>query len=777
VPNPDDAPHDRPDHDDPTVPPLTGVRVVEVALGQSVVGAGMASGLAGALLRDLGADVVRVQSATGSTLDRGLDLTRSWQHGKDLVEVDGTDPATAAPDVVTRLAADADVLLLAGPETLLEQRGLGLAELTGRHPRLVGVRIRPSADARGPIPDLELLVAARAGLPSQFRGHRPGPVFPTLPVAGAGAALSATVGALALLYQREATGRGGWAETSLHDGLQALLPMIIGRVEHHSPSTNLLWREKGPAEGLAYRCADGEYVQLWFGAKGAYEAFLAAMDDEPSEKGYNADLVSGAMTDRARRWSARLATRDRADWLRDFAGAPFRAEPVLRPGEALLDEHVREIGLARESAEPDPAGRGPVTVLGPLIRVARAGTGAVPAADPATRLLADVKVLDLSAFLAGPIAPLVLAELGADVVKVEPVTGDVHRNMEPMFAAGQRGKRAVAVDLKSPGAADVLARLFRRSDVVHHNSRVGLSDRLGYDEATVRAANPGVVYSFASGFGETGPRALLPANDHLMQALSGAEAAQGGAGRPPTFVAWGAIDVAAGWVAACGILAGLYDRRRTGGGRSVSTSLLGASLALQSGAFVAGGEAVAGPVLDAEQTGYGAAYRLYRGADGGWFALAVPDAASWTALRTLIGTDGLPDTPPPLRTDPDERQPAEATLETAFAARDAATWVASLRAAGVPVEAVHDVDRSAFGAGFVTDPVGLGRGRVVSYSWGERGRVDQPAFPPAFGPEPGPGARRAIAGLGEHTAEVLAEVGLGGEEVAALAAAGTIRLP
>ena len=125
--------------------------------------------------------------------------------------------------------------------------------------------------------------------------------------------------------------------------------------------------------------------------------------------------------------------------------------------------------------------------------------------ERARRLLEDVRVLDLSAYLAGPITPLVLAELGADVVKVEPLTGDVHRTMEPMFAAGQRGKRALALDLKAPDAARVLERLFRWSDVVHHNARVGLAERLGYDEATVRAANPDVVYSFASGFGDTGP--------------------------------------------------------------------------------------------------------------------------------------------------------------------------------------------------------------------------------------------------------------------------------
>ena len=129
------------------------------------------------------------------------------------------------------------------------------------------MRIRPSFNALGSLPDLELLVAARAGVPTQIRGHQAGaPVFPELAIGQAGAGFSAAVGALAGLYEREHTGLGRWAETSLYDGIQAMLPMILGRVEHHSPSTRLLWEQQGPAESQCYRCGDGEYVQLWFGA-------------------------------------------------------------------------------------------------------------------------------------------------------------------------------------------------------------------------------------------------------------------------------------------------------------------------------------------------------------------------------------------------------------------------------------------------------------------------------------------------------------------------------
>jgi crotonobetainyl-CoA:carnitine CoA-transferase CaiB-like acyl-CoA transferase len=745
--------------------PLAGLRVVEVALGTTVVGAGMASSLPGALLRDFGAEVVRVQSARRFTLDADVEFARVWDHGKKIIEVE--DDAAAA--TVSTLASTADVLLVCGPETLIERQGLGYETLHRLHPRLVHVRVRPSVDARGGMPDLELLVAARAGLLTQIRPHQQGrPVFPDVAIGQAGAALSATAGALAKLYEREATGQGGWVETSLYDGLQAMLPMILGRVEHDSPHTTLLWKNQGPPAGLAYACADGQYLQLWFGAKGAYESFLEQIGDAPSAKGYAADLASGALAERGARWTATIAARDRASWLRDFAGAKFSCEPILRPGEPLLDPHARQVGL---SVEIEDSERGKIGVLGAVARVTSRGGRHIASSGA---LLQGVRVLDLSAYLAGPIAALVLAELGAEVIKVEPVTGDVHRGIEPMFFAGQRGKRCLALDLKSPDVDQVLERLYQSCDVVHHNSRVGLADKLGYDEPSVRAANPAAVYSFASGFGEAGPRALYAANDHLMQALCGIEASQGGFGQPPTVLMWGAMDVAGGWVAACGMLAGLYARRRTGEGQSVASSLYGSAMLFKSGAFVVGDSVVSGPVLDGEQTGYGAAYRIYRCADGAWLALAVPDAPTWTRLLRVLNVSALPLEPPPLRTQGGEPQAAERVLEGAFVEKPARVWLDLLRREEVPVELVVQADRATFIGGFIDDPINHQLGRVAHYEYGERGRVDQPTLPPRLGPLPRPGARAAIATLGEHTGEVLEALGFDAAARAKLVSSGTI---
>jgi crotonobetainyl-CoA:carnitine CoA-transferase CaiB-like acyl-CoA transferase len=236
---------------------------------------------------------------------------------------------------------------------------------------------------------------------------------------------------------------------------------------------------------------------------------------------------------------------------------------------------------------------------------------------------------------------------------------------------------------------------------------------------------------------------------------------------------WGAVDVTGGWLAACGVVAGLYARRRHDGGQSVRSSLLGAALALKSGAFVAGDTVVGGPVLDGDQRGYGAAYRLYEGGDGEWFALAVPDADAWGRLRAAVDLDALPATPPPLRTESGASQPAEVLLAETFATKDAAAWVAALRAADVPVEPVRALDRRGFIAGLLDDPLNRQLGRVVSYEWGDRGLLEQPAFALRFGPAPRPVAHAHIPRLGEHTDEILAALGFDADEQAALVASGT----
>jgi crotonobetainyl-CoA:carnitine CoA-transferase CaiB-like acyl-CoA transferase len=581
--------------------PCSGLRVVEVACGISELGLGLAAGVPGMMLADLGADVTRVVGTTTPPIDRGLEWGRVWHRAKEVVT---TDDAGRIQD----LLAQSDIAFVYGPEPLVEGRGLGYVDIRTANSRLIYVRCRPSRTAAGPALDFGLLVEARAGFCTQLPGHRAGPTFVDVRASGSGAAFLLVTSALALLRHRELTGEGGWAETSLYDGMLATLGCMIGRSNGAAPEIETYWQKGSWFPNFLYRCSDGELIQVWFGGKGMYDGLIAVLGDEPSTDGYYADQAAGRLNDRAVRWKALFAKQPRDVWIERLRSAGVACEPVLAPGEALTDPHLEEIGLAvrrsgnghQEIVVATPVAVAPVPAVGPRPSPGQRG------------LLEGLRVVDFSMFVAGPLAAEVLADLGADVVKVEPPQGEAMRGAAYAMAACQRGKRSLAIDVNAPDARPVVERLLRWADVVLHNFRVGVSERLGIDEATVARLNPGAVYCHASAFGPNGPRARYPGNDALMQAVTGFERAVGGRDNDPMAATWIPIDMSGGWVAAAGILAGLYARAATGHGQRIASSLLGAGMLLQSGVFLRDGEVVRGPELDADQTGYGPGYRIYR---------------------------------------------------------------------------------------------------------------------------------------------------------------------
>jgi crotonobetainyl-CoA:carnitine CoA-transferase CaiB-like acyl-CoA transferase len=218
------------------------------------------------------------------------------------------------------------------------------------------------------------------------------------------------------------------------------------------------------------------------------------------------------------------------------------------------------------------------------------------------------------------------------------------------------------------------------------------------------------------------------------------------------------------------MLAGLYARAVTGRGQRVATSLLGAGMLLQSGVYQSGGRIVAGPHLDANQTGYGPGYRLYEGGDGEWFALVLPDPAAWERMRAFPETAALAPTYAPLRggeRDGAARE-AEAVLESAFASAAAADWVARLRAGGLPAELIRPADRDRYRQGILDDPVNRQLGRVAAYDTAEWGHFEQIGPLLRCGPEMGSGPRPGLPGIGEHSVAVLTELGFSADAVNAL---------
>ncbi len=208
--------------------PCRGISVVEVAVGTSDLGLGMAGGVPGMVLADLGASVVRVVGTRPAPIDDGVTWGRAWHRDKQIV-------ATDDPDQVHALLRDADVALVYGPEAVVEGRGLGYRDLRAVNPGLVYARCRPSRTSTGTVDDFALLVEANAGFCTQLAGHRAGPIFVDVRAAASGAAFLLVTMVLALLCRRVDTGAGGWAETSLYDGMLSTLGCMIGRSERAPP--------------------------------------------------------------------------------------------------------------------------------------------------------------------------------------------------------------------------------------------------------------------------------------------------------------------------------------------------------------------------------------------------------------------------------------------------------------------------------------------------------------------------------------------------------------
>ncbi|MGH3247698.1 MAG: CoA transferase [Trebonia sp.] len=772
--------------------PCAGLTVAELAVGVSDLGLGLAGGLPGKMLADLGASVIRVVAAQSPPIDADVPWGRAWHRDKKVAATD--DPAEAFA-----VLREADVVLAYGPEELVEGRGLGYRDVSAVNPAVVYARCRPSRAGFGTVADYGLLVEARAGFCTQLAGHRPGPIFVDVRAPGMGTAALLTSSVLGLLYRRATSGSGGWAETSLYDGMLATLGCMIGRSQRAAPHIEGYWEKGSTFPNFLYRCADGELLQVWFGGKGMYGALLSVLGDEPSTEGYYRDQTTGKLGMRARRWGSFFSTRTRAEWIRLLREAGVACEPVLGPGEILADPHLAETGLAVRC----PDGTHDDIVVGSAISVrsSRTDSGyppgppipAPPAAVPSGKsvrqgakpplvrdgpdLLTGLRVVDFSAFVAGPLAAEVLADLGADVIKVEPPAGEAMRAAAYAVAACQRGKRSLALDISSPQARPVVERLLSQADVVLHNFRVGVAERLGIDAATVARLNPRAVYCHASAFGSTGRRAMFPGNDALMEAVTGTERAIGGAGNDPIAATWIPIDITGGWLAAAGLLAGLYARGSGDDGQRVETSLLGAGILLHSGVFLRDGELITGPVLDAGQTGYGPGYRIYRGRDDRWFALVVPSPEDWRRLAATLGEASLAETYAPLRggaADAAARQ-AEAILEAAFATAPAGAWVARLQAAGLLAELIRPLDRDAFRRGILDDQVNRQLGRVVTFPTADWGQFEQIGPLLRCGPASGAGPRLMLPRIGEHTEEVLSELGFSTAEITALLEANLAR--
>jgi crotonobetainyl-CoA:carnitine CoA-transferase CaiB-like acyl-CoA transferase len=392
--------------------------------------------------------------------------------------------------------------------------------------------------------------------------------------------------------------------------------------------------------------------------------------------------------------------------------------------------------------------------------------------------LAGLKVVELAHIMAGPVCGLMLADMGADVIKVEKVPGgdDSRRFVPPKigdesaaFMMMNRNKRGIAVDLKSEGGRAVVRRLLAEADVVVENYRRGTMERLGLGYDELRRDNPGLIYCEVSGFGRTGPYADRGGFDLIAQGMSGLMSITGeGPGRPPVKVGAPVTDITAGILAAMGVVAAYVHRLRTGEGQRVDTSLLEAGIVhtyWQSAICFATG-VPPGPMGSAHPLN--APYQAFATADG-WINIGAANQANWLRLLDVLEAPELAENP--LFRDNAARMEnlprLVAELEPLFRRRTTAEWLARLEAARVPAGPVLTV------AEMHDDPQVRARRMVLDVEHRDQGPVRTLGHPLKFSATPAE-VRRAAPVLGQHTREVLREFGYADEEIGRLAEEGAV---
>ena len=391
-------------------------------------------------------------------------------------------------------------------------------------------------------------------------------------------------------------------------------------------------------------------------------------------------------------------------------------------------------------------------------------------------MLEGIKVLSFTHFLQGPSAVQMLADLGADVVKVEPPTGAWERSwsgfdaylgdVSVFFLLGNRNQRSITLDLRHEQAKQIVHRLVRETDVLIENYRPGVMKRLGLDYETLKEINPKLVYCSCSGYGADGPHAKRPGQDLLLQAMSGLATLSGSADAPPTPTGAAVVDQHAAVLAAFGVLAALLQRTKTGRGCQVESNLLNAALDLQMEAFDY--YLNKGPLWKRSPSSMGsrthaAPYGIYRTSDG-WIAI------SMSTMDNLAAGLDMPELAKYTAADQvGRREEINGIVHRRVAQRTTAQWMASFDASGIwyaPVNEYPDVER---------DPQVAWNRMIMEFDHPDAGKVRLLAHPVRYDGQV-PALRRRPPRLGEHTREVLREAGFADADIDAMAGAGAVVL-
>lgn len=785
---------------------LEGIRILDLTSGP-------AGGIATMILSDFGAEVLMIERPGGDPM-MALPASRMWRRGKRTLPLDLSSEEGLA--TLDDLCAGADVLICNWRSAALVRKHLDFASVHARHPHLVYCHISgygshgPHAD----YPGYEHLVAASTGRMRLFSGlvDREGPVFSALQVGVHACAQSAATGILAAILEQGDDGEGKLVETSMLQGMLphelaamigAQFPGIFGDLIPAVPPAVI----EPPIPSLFYHPAqtsDGRWVQFGNLLPHLFDNFLlvTGLIDVLADPDY--DQAQMMLPDEKQeafreRMLMRIQERTAEEWMTACVADGGVVATVLQTTQqALNDPDIITNGHVIKRSDGGEQ-------LGPVARMMRTpatpGNDAVPddswmhlwrttprrapeRSNDARLPLAGIRVVEIATIIAAPLATSYLADMGAEVIKVEPVGGDPFRGLLGGLGSARvnAGKRSLSIDLKSETGREIVLGLIKDADVLIHNFRPGVPERLGIGYAQIEKINPGIVYLQANGYGPDGPGAQRPSTHPIPGAAMGGVLYQMGERVPEELLD---IDDLRLWtrrlmhanevnpdpntalVIATSILLGLVARQRTDKGQQILVDMFGANAYANSDDFLSYPGKPDRAMPDAELLGLSATYRLYRCTGDEWVFLAMTCEKEYRLFVDVLTGAGIQ--APAVEVLQAGGTAASEALEILFARNDSAFWENLLASAGVGCVSANAVTPREF---WLTDPQSIALGLTAETehpSWGTYRRHGRQVLFDGGGQRLGPPPN-----AGQHNAEVLLERGFDEEQIACLTSEGVL---
>jgi crotonobetainyl-CoA:carnitine CoA-transferase CaiB-like acyl-CoA transferase len=805
-----------------------GIRVLDCSRGA-------AGSLATMVLADFGADVIRLEPVAAEPTEV-VPADLLLHRGKRSVRFDLSDLADR--ERLRDLIPTADVLVEDWGPAVAEQFGLVDAALADANPALIRCSISgfgtvgPHAGA----PADDALVMAKAGILRDQPGWEQDakrPIYRSCPDGTYFAGMLTALGALAGLRARDLTGRGQRIDASMLLGItcrqnpqvrwllregEELPKDRASSTETVSDAINPLAHHRDPREvtltGMLVECADGRWIMHSLSEPHFFPAWIEAIEfgwiwDEERFKGAPWRFPDDdAKVELVTRLQARMKEKASTEWMEAYlANGNVCADVIQTTQEALRHQQLQATDNLVDLDDPR---FGRIRQIGPLAKVSGApakvnqpapvpgqhtdevfGEVHAPVSMPAGTHhdlrgpLDGITIVEAGYYYATPFATALLAELGARVIKIEPLAGDPYRLLgrgggDPVVALGHnnmvramQGKESIALNLKDPRGQEVIHRLVERADLFVHNFRGDVPQTLGIDATTLRAVNPRLVYQYATSYGSTGPYARQPAIDPVVAAFAGQTAQQTGEGNPPLRESGADPAAAAGHAVA--MMLGLLAAHRTGEGQDVESSMIVSNMYLNFEDALSYEGKPPRPAVDRRQFGTSATHRLYECATGSgatmthgnpdprWIMVVADDDAAFTRLLQVVDRGEL---------SSDERfgtlalrneHPAELEdeLSTAFLSRPAQEWERLLLEAGVGCTVADAASHFTF---LYEDPQAIAIGLMTTTSHPSLGGTYW-RYAPVLKLSDTPSQVLPFCDLGEHSRSLLLEHGYAEGEV------------